>query len=356
MDISPFLVQANVSILAATAAIDANRKGAVIVVLGGGHLYGLVTDGDVRRAILAGLDLREPVSVLLERRHKSLYPAPISANEKDSESARLALMREHKIRHLPIVNDQNVVVDLVLLDNLLAQPTPPIKALVMAGGSGQRLRPLTNELPKPMLPVHGKPLLERLIEQLRSAGIHHVKVTTHYKPEHILKHFGGGEDFGVQIEYVQESEPLGTAGALGLLEPLNEPLLIINGDILTRVDFAALRSFHQEHQAEMTVAVREYTFQVPYGVITVQDVDAIAIEEKPSMTWFVNAGIYLLSPTALEFAPRNGTRMDMPDLINTLIRNARRVVSFPIREYWLDIGQLDDYERAQKDVAHGRFE
>lgn len=355
MSIAQYLIQPQSSVLEAIAAIDANRRGVALVVDGRNHLLGVVTDGDVRRAILAGLDLRLPVTELLERRARHLYPTPISAPADLGAAEHLLLMRRHQIRHLPLVDEGGAVVDLALLDDLISGSPPGLTAVVMAGGFGKRLRPLTEDLPKPMLPLGGRPLMERLIEQLRAAEIHRVHVTTHYKGERIVEHFGDGASFGVEINYVQESQPLGTAGALSLLPEQDEPLLVINGDILTRVDFAALFAFHGEHQADLTVGVREIQSQVPYGVVELDGVEITRVVEKPTQRYFISAGIYLLAPRALRAIPRDGRRFDMPDLINLLIGQGCRVVSFPIREYWLDIGHMEHYAQAQADAAQGRI-
>jgi NDP-sugar pyrophosphorylase family protein len=206
-------------------------------------------------------------------------------------------------------------------------------------------------MPKPMLPVAGRPLMERIIDQLRDAGIHRVNVTTHYMPDKIRDHFGDGTAFGVDLQYVNEEKPLGTAGALALMEAPSEPLLVINGDILTQVDFRALIAYHQEHHAQMTVAVRRYEVAVPYGVIECDDGPIVRrVSEKPRLGFLVNAGIYLIEPSACSEVP-NGERFEMTDLIEKLIRVGKTVVSFPVREYWLDIGQLEHYQQAQIDYA-----
>jgi NDP-sugar pyrophosphorylase family protein len=224
----------------------------------------------------------------------------------------------------------------------------------MAGGSGTRLRPLTEDLPKPMLPIGGRPLMERLVEQLQQAGIRQVNVTTHYKPEKIVEHFGDGHAFGVEMRYVNEDRPLGTGGALGLIAPPQETLLVINGDIVTQVSFRAMLAFHQEHQAKMTVAVRRYEVQVPYGVVECEGSQVRQLREKPQLGFLVNAGIYLLEPSVYEFIP-HGQHFNMTDLIQWVLEAGQTVVSFPIREYWLDIGQHPDYVQAQDDVRNGRL-
>jgi NDP-sugar pyrophosphorylase family protein len=205
-----------------------------------------------------------------------------------------------------------------------------------------------------MLPVGSRPLLELIVEQLKNAGIRQVNVATHYRGDVITDHFKDGEKFGVEIRYVREDQPLGTAGALSLLEESDEPLLVINGDILTRVDFRAMHTFHREHKAELTVAVRQYEFSVPYGVVLTEGVAVTGISEKPLVKQFINAGIYLLNSAVMRLIP-NGQPYDIPDLIDLLVRQNRSVVCFPVREYWLDIGKADQYDQAKSDVANGRF-
>jgi len=355
MDLRAFIVKPESHIREVIARIDANRRGVAILVDKESHFSGVITDGDIRRAILAGLDLHLPASTLIERRKQEMYPRPISAPVGTSSQEIIKIMRQHKIRHLPLLDELGKVVDLVFLEDFIDVPAERITAVVMAGGFGKRLHPLTNELPKPMLPMDGKPLMERQIEQLQTSGIQKVYVTTHYKSEKIIEHFGNGEGFGVEINYIQESQPLGTAGALALLPKSTKPLLVINGDILTRVDFSTLFNFHKDQGAEMTVAVREFKSHVPYGVVEVKGIDVIEVVEKPTKRCFINAGIYVLNPSALQLIPFNGENFDMPDLINLLVNQGQRVVSFPIREYWVDIGHMEDYERALKDLANGRL-
>jgi NDP-sugar pyrophosphorylase family protein len=258
-------------------------------------------------------------------------------------------MHEHSLRQIPVLDKGGKVVDLVMMDDLIPTQDLPLQAVIMAGGLGTRLRPLTEDLPKPMLPLGGKPLMELVIEQLRQVGIRRVNVTTHYKPEKISDHFGDGSAYGVELKYVNEDKPLGTGGALGLIDKPTEPMLVINGDILTHVDLRAMLAYHQEHHAVMTVAVRHYDIKVPYGVIECEGSRVCALKEKPQIQLMVNAGVYLLEPKVYEFIP-NGEQFNMTDLIQRLLDSDHVVASFPIIEYWLDIGQFADYEQAQKDM------
>jgi NDP-sugar pyrophosphorylase family protein len=231
----------------------------------------------------------------------------------------------------------------------------PLQAVIMAGGYGMRMRPLTEELPKTMLPVGDRPLMELIISQLRRTGIRRVNIATHYLSDKIKDHFGDGQDFGIELSYVTEDRPLGTAGALGLLEPTENPLLIINGDILTRVNFKAMLDFHRENKAALTVAVRKYDMNVPYGVIESEGALVRALVEKPLLNFLVNAGIYLLEPAVHRYIPNN-RHLNMTDLIQRLIDDGQAVASFPIMEYWLDIGNDVDYAQAQKDMKNGGLE
>jgi dTDP-glucose pyrophosphorylase len=334
--------------------IDRSGKGIALVLDEERHLLATVTDGDIRRAILAGMDLDLRVSELIDRRSHGHGSRPVTASLGTPNDELLHTMNEMGLRHVPLVDDDERVVGVVMLGDLAKEYELPLRAVVMAGGFGTRLRPLTEDLPKPMLPLGSRPLLELIVEQLRDAGIRKVNVATHYKGDMISDHFKDGQDFGVDIRYVKEDQPLGTAGALSLLEESDEPLLVINGDILTRVDFRSMLNFHREHQADLTVAVRLYEFNVPYGVVLTDGVAVKGISEKPIVRQFINAGIYLLSPPVRRLVP-NGQPYDIPDLIQRLISEGRSVVSFPIREYWLDIGKADQYDQAQSDVAAGRY-
>jgi NDP-sugar pyrophosphorylase family protein len=260
----------------------------------------------------------------------------------------LQILRDHSIQHLPLIDEDQKVVALVTLDDFVADQESPVQAVIMAGGLGLRMRPLTEETPKPMLPVGGRPLLEIIVDQLRSTGIKHISIAVNHKLEKIVEHFGDGKDFGVDITYATEDRPLGTAGALGLIKQPDDTTLVINGDILTSVDFGAMLAFHREHQAELTIAVTRHESQIPYGVVECDGAVVRGISEKPLMSFLINAGIYLLEPASHGLIP-NGEPYDMTDLIVRLLEENRTVVAFPIREYWIDVGQMADYEQAQAD-------
>jgi NDP-sugar pyrophosphorylase family protein len=271
----------------------------------------------------------------------------------------LELMRRHTLRHVPLVDSDGRVVDIALMSDLINTLEPPMRALVMAGGFGTRLRPLTDELPKPMLPLGDRPLLEVIVRRLHEAGIRHVSISRHYKGDQIEQHFGDGRRFDVDIQYVDEDKPLGTAGALGLLAESahgptgDDPLLVVNGDVLTQVNYAAMLDFHRANGADLTLAVRPFEIQVPYGVVDTDGVRVKGVDEKPVIRNFINAGIYLLNNRVCRLVPAGG-HYDMTQLIGRAVDEGLRVISFPLREYWLDIGQSEDYARAVADMKEGK--
>lgn len=340
-------VSPSASLREAVAVMQNGCKQITLVVDDERRLLGTITDGDVRRAILQGIAMETPAGEIMQKSFTA-------GRASDLASDIFALMQEKLLRHVPLLDEGGILVDLVWISDLIKQDQPDLSAVVMAGGFGKRLLPLTESLPKPMLPMGDRPVMEHIIDNLRTAGVRDVNVTTHYMPEKIKGHFGNGRRFGVEIKYISEDRPLGTAGALGLMKPPRQPMLVVNGDIMTQVDFRAMFAFHRENRADLTLGVRQYELQVPYGVIDCEGALIKKICEKPTHKFLVNAGIYLLDPVAHRYIPKN-QRFDMPELIEKLIAAGKRVVSFPIMEYWLDIGQHADYQRAQLDVENRRL-
>lgn len=354
-DLTPFVVTPSMSVRQAIGQIDEGGEGFALVIDNIGRLVATLTDGDVRRSLLQGLDLDASVRSLLKIESARPWPEPITAPLGSSPVTLLRIMGERLIRHVPLVDEQGRVVALALLSRFLRQPDLPLKAVIMAGGLGTRLRPLTEGTPKPMLPVGGRPLLQRIVEQLSEAGIRSIDITTHYRPEQIRQHFGDGSSYGTLVRYSHENEPLGTAGALRQFQVEgNEPLLVINGDVLTTVNFRAMFDYHKEHGAGVTMGVRRYAMEVPYGVVDCDGPFVKEIREKPEISFFVNAGIYLVEPEVCALIPEN-QRFDMTDLIARVTETGGRAVSFPIHEYWLDIGRQVDYEQAQEDLRAGEL-
>jgi dTDP-glucose pyrophosphorylase/CBS domain-containing protein len=337
----------SVSISEAIAQLEKAGTGALVLCTDDRKLVGLLTDGDIRRAVLRGVSLNSPCKCIA-----SLEPMTIDSSLCAAEA--LELMLKHDINHLPVVDASGCLTTLLLRRNLTRRGNEELSAVIMAGGYGKRLLPLTEQLPKPMLPVGDRPLLELTIQQLRRSGIRDISLTTHYLPESIVQYFGDGSAFGVRLNYLTEEFPLGTAGGLKLMERTDNPFLVINGDIITGVPFREMLDFHLRHHALLTVGVRKYEVEVPFGVVELDEVRVAQIREKPSFNFFINAGTYLLEPEAYDFIP-SGRRFDMTELIQALIEAGKVVVSFPIMEYWLDIGRHEDYVKAQEDVRNGVF-
>lgn len=325
----------------AIATIDQSSLQIAIVVDADQRLLGTLTDGDVRRAMLRHVPLDVPVSQVMGT-------SPKTAQSDWSKELILAVMKSIQVNHLPVVDADGRIVGLEMLRDLVQVPALTSAVFLMAGGFGTRLYPLTKEVPKPLLKVGDKAILERILESCVKAGFRRFFMSTHYLPELIQAHFGDGSNWGVSIRYVHEEAPLGTGGALGLLphEEINEPLLVMNGDLITTVNLRGLLDFHKEHDAMATMCVRAYEQQVPFGVIQSEGAFVRSMIEKPVNRFFVNAGIYILSPALVRRVPR-GVRIDMPTLLEQAIAKQERVASFPLHESWLDIGRMDDFEKAQ---------
>jgi dTDP-glucose pyrophosphorylase len=346
---SAWLIPPSATVREALEAITKNRHQAVMVVEASGRLAGIVTDGDTRRGLLRGVSIAAPVTDVMN-------PQPTTALVSIRRDEALALMQRRHLRHLPIVESDGRLVEVLLLDDLLHPAALPNVAVVMAGGYGMRLRPLTDSAPKPLLSVGGKPLLEILVERLRAAGVQEIFFTVHYKSEMIEDHFGDGARLGVRIRYVREETPLGTAGGLALLPTaLAAPFFLVNGDILTKCDFRAMLDFHRRWRADLTVGTVPHTVEVPYGVLEVEGEQLSTISEKPRLDFLINSGVYIVDPAALTLIPR-GQPFDAPQLVPLLKQAGRTVVAFPIREYWLDVGRLTDFTQANRDVAEGLLE
>lgn len=336
------LVLPEISIREAIQVLDKSAKQIVLVVDKNNRLVGTVTDGDIRRSILKGMSLEEPTQ-------KIMNPDPTVAMIDESRESILALMQRKGLHHIPLVDENRCVIGLETLDELIKSRARENWVVLMAGGLGSRLSPLTDECPKPMLRVGNKPLLETILENFIEYGFHRFYISVNYMADVVKAYFGDGSRWGVDICYLHEDQRLGTAGALSLLpQRPTEALLVMNGDVLTKVNFKQLLDFHSGHDAQATMCVREYDFQIPYGVVKIDNHRIAGIDEKPVQRFFVNAGIYVLEPAALDFILK-GCYFDMPTLLEKLIEQKKETAVFPIREYWLDIGQLSDYDRANGD-------
>lgn len=331
-------------IIQAIQIIDNGGMQIGLVVNQNNRLLGTVTDGDIRRGILKGIPMDEPVQLIMN-------PKPTVARIDDDKEDILAKMKIKRLHQIPVVDQKRCLVSVETLDNLIQTEQRDNWVVLMAGGLGSRLRPLTDQCPKPLLKVGGKPILETIIESFLQHGFCRFYISVNYKANMIEEYFGDGSQWGADIRYIREDRRMGTAGALGLLpEKPSQPILIMNGDLLTKVNFQHLLDFHIENKAKATMCVREYNYQVPYGVVKVDKQHLIEIIEKPVQRFFVNAGIYVLDPKVLKIIPKN-EYFDMPSLFSELNKTKHETCVFPVREYWIDIGQKIDFEKANGEFS-----
>jgi dTDP-glucose pyrophosphorylase len=328
----------------AIAIIDSAVTQVALVVDEAGKLLATVTDGDIRRALLRGLTLADPISQAMNSKYHSL---PMGAPRAEL----FAYMRQHRIRRLPLIDGGGILCDLIFLEAWSDPAKRPNWAVVMAGGLGTRLKPYTEYFPKPLLRVGNKPILTTLLEQLAEQGFEQAWISVNYKSSMIKKCVGNGDQLGLKIRYLEEKSRLGSGGALSLLpEAPSAPFLVLNADLLTKVDYGKLIDYHVDHRAAATMCVKEYEFQVPYGVVKMEGNRLLEMEEKPIFKFFVNAGIYVFEPWALGLVPK-GEQFDMPTLLTKIReRNEGDVALFPIREYWLDIGKKADFAKANREI------
>lgn len=341
-DFSRITIPEDLPAFQAMRVIDEGAVQLALVVNEAGCLVGTLTDGDIRRGILNGASLDEPVERLMNPRFRYV--------EKDhNKTIVLEMLRTELLRQIPVLDKKGRVVDLYLLEEFLAPSRVPSPVVIMAGGKGTRLRPYTENCPKPMLLVDGKPMLEILLMQCIDSGFSKFYFSVNYLKEQIINYFQDGSQWGVSIEYLDEDEPLGTAGSLSLLpKTLQDPILILNGDVLTKLDARHLLNFHLENKAMATLCVREHEISVPFGVVQTKGVELAGFEEKPSYKFLVNAGIYILNPGMLDLIPTAHV-MDMPTLLDEIQAAGHHVVVCPIHEYWLDIGRPESLHQACKD-------
>ena len=338
-------LRANAPLVEAVRAIETSRRRIAIVTEPDGRLLGTLTDGDVRRCLLAGGTLETPLS-------QAMNHQPIVARTGSADAHLLGLMRKGNIMAVPLVDGAGRFQRLVHLSDLTdaqgdTEPAGFAFAVIMAGGEGTRLRPMTQTLPKAMVDIGGVPLLERQIDRLVRAGFSRVYISVNYLSHVIEDHFGDGHAFGLEVLYLREEEKLGTAGALTLLpeEPATS-IFVMNGDILTTFDLRNLHRYHEQHNALVTVAAVDYRINVPYGVICADGAYVTELQEKPSQRFLCNAGVYAISPETLQMLPRS-CHYDMTSLIDACIHKRYRVAVFPVHEYWSDVGTIDDLEKAR---------
>jgi len=316
----------------------------IALVVEDNKLIGVISDPDIRRAMLKNISLEDNI--------ESIYNTnPFKCYISETKEEIIAKAIEKNIYEIPIVDNKNNLVGFETLTHLLKPTTHQNKVVLMVGGLGTRLRPLTENTPKPMLKVGDKPILETIISNFKKYGFTDIILSVSYKSHVIEEYFEDGTKFGVQIEYIHEKKRMGTAGALSLIkEKLNEPFFVMNGDLLTNINFEHMMDYHISNNSYATMGVREYDFQVPYGVVNIDGIHIKNIEEKPTHTFYVSGGIYILSPKILDLIP-NERFYDMPTLFENIISKDLKSISFPIHEYWLDIGRVEEFEKANSEFT-----
>ncbi len=334
------LLEPGMTIEAAVASLDRTALKIAIVADADDRLIGTITDGDIRRGLLRGLDLTCGVDTIV-------HVKPLVVPPDLGRDLVLQLMRANKLQQLPVVDDRGTVVGLHVWDELISPSQRDNRVVIMAGGRGVRLHPHTENCPKPLLPVGGKPMLEHIIERARNEGFHRFSLAINYLGHMIEDHFGDGQAWGVEIDYLRETTPLGTGGALSLLDTVaTGPLLVTNGDVLTDIRYGDLIDFHVRQGAAATMAVRLHEWQHPFGVVRTQGMDIVGFDEKPIARSHINAGIYALEPAILRLLERN-QHCDMPTLFARVAGNSERTIVYPMHEPWLDVGRIDDLTRAR---------
>ena len=320
-------------------------KGAIkiaIVVDKKNRLLGTLSDGDIRRGFLKGLNINSSIKSIINKK-------PFIGKKYDSKDKLLKKAITKKVSQVPIIDEKGKVLEIILTDELiLKDKIKSNKVVIMAGGKGTRLRPLTKNIPKPMLKVGSKPILETIIKRFSECGFKDLIICVNYKSHAIENYFGNGKKFGVTIRYIKEKKRMGTAGALSFLKKkIYEPFFVINGDLLTNLDFEKMLDFHNKHNSEATMGVKEYSINSPYGEVNIANEKISSIDEKPIHKFFANAGIYILNPKCIDLVPKKF--FDMTTLFKKIITKKQKATSFPLNEYWKDIGRLSDYEKANKE-------
>lgn len=341
--IDEYCVQVSATIKDAMEAIDRNLTGGVFIVDENKRVIGVVTDGNIRRAILNGHSIYDGIKEIYTTNFK--YVNKLVSKQKVKE-----IMLTFKIRQLPLLDDHGRLSKIYFLDDIISYEKKDNYVFILAGGLGTRLRPLTEKTPKPMLEVGEKPILERIIEQFKEYGFINFIISINYMGEVIEEYFKDGRDFNVNIQYVKEEKKLGTAGSIKLAEKeLNKPFIVINGDILTGIDFDSFLNYHKENQYDITVGVRNYEMRVPYGVMVMENELIKSLEEKPTYTFYINSGVYVLNKEVVDYIPSN-KEYNMTDLIEDVIKDKGKCGTYSITEYWSDIGHIEDFKKANEDV------
>jgi dTDP-glucose pyrophosphorylase len=338
-DLERFVIPDTASLRDAMLAIDANWREVVMIQDQSERIIGIITDGDIRRGLLDGLPMSATAVEIMSRDF-------ISVSLDTDRAAVLDLMKAVRIRHVPVIDEAKCLVGIHFFEEIIGASVRPNSAVIMAGGKGTRLRPITEHCPKPMVMVAGRPILERIVLHLVGNGIRHIYLAINYLGHMIEDYFGDGSSFACRIEYLREQTELGTGGALSLLpDNLQHPLFVLNGDQINRIDVQGMLNRHFEANADATMSVGAYQHEVPYGVVHQQGGRLQRLEEKPVLNMLINRGVYVLNPSVLTLIPK-AQFFPITELYDCLLRQDKTVVTHFSEEDWIDVGRPDDLQRA----------
>lgn len=342
MDVKLLFLSKNASIRDALIQISIGLRGAVVIVDDDKKMIGILTDGDIRRALLKGYSIEDEVTEIFQRK-------PVYGTVGMSKDQLEEILIKNAVKDIPIVNDENIVVDFIGIRDILIPSGKDNKVIIMAGGLGSRLKNLTEEIPKPMLKVGDAPILQHIIHNFKERGYFEFLISVNHKAEIIENYFQDGVIHGVRIEYLRENKRLGTGGGIGLAKDhITEPFFVINGDVLTNLNVSDMMEFHQKNEFAITIGIRKQSYQIPYGVVDIDTNEVKQIQEKPSVDYMINGGVYCLNPEVIDFIP-NDEYFEITELINLLLENNLKVGAYLIEDYWMDIGQMNDYYKANDD-------
>ena len=330
----------NATIKEAIVSLGTSSMQIILIINDNNILLGVVNDGDIRRGILKGLTVDNSIKDVMNIN-------PIVVREDITKETVIQIISYNHFIAIPVVDKNKKILGLYLLNEMIAKEKKLNKIIIMAGGRGERLLPKTKDCPKPLLPINGKPMLEHIILKARDEGFSRFVIAIHYLGSMIQEYFGDGSSWDIEIEYLNEEQPLGTAGAISLInERPNLPVIVTNADIVSGFSYSKLLDFHNQHKdAYATMAVRLYETQHPFGVVNTKGVDIVSFEEKPIIRSNINAGVYVLEPNALDYLKQN-EYCDMPSLFNRLQKENLSAIVYPIHESWRDIGHLEEYNNA----------
>jgi len=337
-NITKFTIDIHSTIKEAMQAINDNYKEVVFVIDRNDVLRGIITDGDIRRALLANRGFDYPAAKIMTRDYFSL-------DSSSDRTTALDIMKARSIRHIPIIDKNKELIGIHFLDELLGSQLKPNSAVIVAGGLGTRLRPMTEKCPKSMVLVAGRPILERLILHLVGYGIRKIYISINYMGEVIKKYFKDGNNYGCAIEYIEETSPLGTGGPLSILPKQKHPVIVMNGDLVTQINIDSLINFHNNTKLDATICAKGFQVEIPFGVINEKNNKLVELKEKPTQEHLINAGIYVFNPNVISLIPKN-TEFPITNIFHLMQKKGMGTGVYVLDENWIDVGRMNELKKA----------